>query len=53
MQVRANNGRGPLLFEWHPERKTIELIRKGKLYRITLNENSYCVTEEQSKCKDK
>ena len=36
MEVRANKGKGPLLFEWHPEQKTIDLIRKDKFYRIRL-----------------
>lgn len=40
MEVRANKGKGPLLFEWHPEQKTIDLIRKDKFYRIRLEELS-------------
>lgn len=43
MEVRANKGKGPLLFEWHPEQKTIDLIRKDKFYRIRLEEHAYTV----------
>lgn len=49
MEVRANDGKGPLLFEWHPEHQTIDLIRKDKFYSIQLGEHSYCVMEEHSK----
>lgn len=49
MEVRANKGKGPLLFEWHPEQKTIVLVRKDKFYRIQLEEHSYRVMEERSK----
>ena len=49
MEVRANKGKGPLLFEWHPEQKTIDLIRKDKFYRSRLEEHAYRITEERSK----
>ena len=49
MEVRANKGKRPLLFEWHPEQKTIDLIRKDKFYRIRLEEHAYRITEERSK----
>ena len=62
MEVRANKvnlygwtrKRNPkrafmLLFEWHPEQKTIDLIRKDKFYRIRLEEHAYRITEERSK----
>ncbi|MCD7712438.1 MAG: hypothetical protein LUJ25_06965 [Firmicutes bacterium] len=55
MEVRANNGKGPLLFEWKPEIQTVNLIRKDMYYEVQLDEHSYCVREECPKyeCKNK
>lgn len=49
MQVRAGNGKGPLLFEWDPKTQDIGLVRKDMYYKIHLDEYSYCIREERSK----
>ena len=49
MEVRANGGKGPLLFEWDSDARTVELIRKDKYYKVELDEHSYYVREECSK----
>lgn len=49
MEVRAKNGKGTLLFKWDPEARMIELIRKDMLYKVYLDNHSYCVKEEHSK----
>lgn len=49
MEVRVNNGEGPLLFEWYPDQRTVDLIRKDKFYKIQLDKDSYRVMEECSK----
>lgn len=49
MQVRANDGKGPLLFEWNPITMTIELVRKDKFYKVKLYDQAYCIQEECSK----
>lgn len=49
MQVRAGNGKGPLLFEWDPETQDIGLVRKDMYYKVHLDEHSYCIREECSK----
>lgn len=49
MEVRAKNGKGPLLFEWDPDTQTIDLIRKDKYYKVKLDDHAYCVREECSK----
>ena len=49
MEVRAKNGKGPLLFEWDPDTQTIDLIRKDMYYKVLLDKHSYCVREECSK----
>lgn len=49
MEVRAKDGKGPLLFEWNPASQTVDLIRKDMFYKVHLDENSYCVMEERSK----
>ena len=49
MEVRAKNGKGPLLFKWDPETQTVDLIRKDKYYQIRLSKHSYYVKEECSK----
>lgn len=49
MEVRAKNGKGPLLFEWDPETQTVDLIRKDMYYKVHLDKHSYCVREECSK----
>ena len=33
MEVRGNDGKGPLLFEWDSDSRTIYLIRKDKFYK--------------------
>ncbi len=49
MEVRAKDGKGPLLFEWDPETQTVDLIRKDMYYKAQLDRHSYCVREEHSK----
>lgn len=49
MEVRAKNGKGPLLFEWNPDTQTIDLIRKDMYYKVQLDNHAYCVREECSK----
>lgn len=49
MEVRGNDGKGPLLFEWDSDSRTIDLIRKDKFYKVQLEEHAYCVKEERSK----
>ena len=49
MEVRAKDGKGPLLFEWDPETQTVDLIRKDMYYKVHLDKHSYCVREERSK----
>jgi hypothetical protein len=49
MEVRAKDGKGPLLFEWDPETQTVDLIRKDMYYKVQLDRHSYCVREEHSK----
>lgn len=49
MEVRAQNGKGHLLFEWNPETHTIELIRKNMFYKVYLDNNTYIVEEEHPK----
>ena len=49
MEIRAKDGKGPLLFEWDPKAQTIDLIRKGMFYKVYLDKCSYCIREEQSK----
>jgi len=49
MEVRAKNGKGPLLFEWNPEAQTVDLIRKDMYYKIYLDKHSYYIREECSK----
>jgi hypothetical protein len=49
MEVRAKNGKGPLLFEWDPDLQTIDLIRKDMYYKVQLDNHAYCVREECSK----
>ena len=49
MEVRAKNGKGPLLFEWDPDTQTIDLIRKDMYYKVQLDNRAYCVREECSK----
>ena len=49
MEVRAKNGKGPLLFEWNPETQMVYLIRKDMYYKVHLDRHSYCVMEEYSK----
>lgn len=49
MEVRAKDGKGPLLFEWDSETQTVDLIRKDMYYKIHLDEHSYCIREECSK----
>lgn len=49
MEVRAKNGKGPLLFEWDSDTKTIDLIRKDMYYKVQLEDHAYYVREECSK----
>ena len=49
MEVRAKDGKGPLLFEWDPGTQTVHLIRKDMYYKVHLDKHSYCVKEEHSK----
>ena len=49
MEVRAKNGKGPLLFEWDSDTRTIELIRKDTYYKVQLDDHAYFVREECSK----
>lgn len=49
MEVRAKNGKGPLLFEWDPDTQTIDLIRKDMYYKVQLDNHAYCIREECSK----
>lgn len=49
MEVRAQNGKGPLLFEWHPETMTVDLIRKDMYYSVLLDDHSFCILEEGPK----
>lgn len=49
MEVRARNGKGPLLFKWDPDTQTIDLIRKDMYYKVQLDAHTYCVREECSK----
>lgn len=46
MEVRAGNGKGPLLFTWDPENNTVNLVRKDMYYSVRLTPDSYCVREE-------
>ena len=49
MEVRAKDGKVPLLFEWDSTTQTVDLIRKDMYYKIHLDKHSYCVREEHSK----
>lgn len=49
MEVRAKDGKGPLLFEWDLETQTVDLIRKDMYYKVQLNNHAYCIREECSK----
>jgi hypothetical protein len=49
MEVRAKGGKGPLLFEWNPDTRTVDLVRKDMYYKIQLSRNAYCIKEERSK----
>lgn len=49
MEVRANDGKGSLLFEWDSEAQTIDIVRKDMFYKVYLDNKSYCIKEEHSK----
>ena len=49
MKVRAKSGKGPLLFEWDSDTRTIELVRKDMDYNLQLDDNANCIREECSK----
>ena len=55
MQVKANDGKGPFLFDWDPETDQIEIIRKDMLYRVQLMRTkagaTYRMLEERKKPK--
>lgn len=49
MEVRARNGKGPLLFKWDSDTRMIELVRKDMYYKVQLDDHAYYVREECSK----
>jgi len=36
LEIRSGDSEGKLLFQWEPEKDTIEIRRKGVVYRVQL-----------------
>ena len=39
MEVRSNGDSGKLLFEWNPEKETVDIVKCGMLYSVKLYHN--------------